>query len=69
MDVIGLIPVFGSEFYNSKMSLISQQDRQVTIEALDFYISSKAADFTEEKRMELNALLNWIKLEYTKNEN
>ena len=51
------------------MSLISQQDRQVTIEALDFYISSKSEDFTEEKRMELNALLNWIKLEYTKNEN
>ena len=51
------------------MSLISQQDRQVTIEALDFYISSKAADFTEEKRMELNALINWIKLEYQKNEN
>ena len=49
------------------MSLISQKDRQVTIEALDFYISSKSSDFTEEKRMELNALINWIKLEYQKN--
>ena len=51
------------------MSLISQKDRQVAIEALDFYLFSKGVDFTEEKRMELNALLNWIKLEYQKNEN
>ena len=51
------------------MSLISQQDRKVAIEALDFYIFSKGIDFSEEKRMEVNALLNWIKLEYSKNEN
>lgn len=46
------------------MSLISQRDREVTIEALDFYLFSKGVDLTEEKRMELNALLNWVKLEY-----
>ena len=50
------------------MSLISQKDRELTIEALDFYIVNKKNDFTEEKRMELNALLNWIKLEHNKNQ-
>jgi hypothetical protein len=51
------------------MSLISQRDREVALEALDFYLFNKQFDFTEEKRMELNALINWIKLEYSKNEN
>lgn len=50
------------------MSLISQRDRQVALEALDFYLFNKQFDFTEEKKMELNALINWIKLEYSKNE-
>lgn len=50
------------------MSLISQRDREVAMEAIDFYLFSKGADFTEEKRMELNALINWIKIEYSKNE-
>ena len=51
------------------MSLISQKDRDLAIEALDFYLFNKKFDFTEEKRMELNALLNWIKIEYNKHEN
>ncbi len=51
------------------MSLISQRDRQVALEALDFYLFNKQFDFTEEKKMELNALINWIKLEYSKHEN
>ena len=50
------------------MSLISQRDREVAAEAIDFYIFSKGNDFTLEKRMELNALLNWIKLEHFKHE-
>jgi len=50
------------------MSLISQQDRTLAIEALDFYLFSKGTDFTEAKRAEVNALLNWIKLEKTKHE-
>ena len=50
------------------MSLISQKDRKNVIEAIDFYLFSKGVDFTEEKRSEFNALLNWIKLEYSKNE-
>ena len=51
------------------MSLISQQDRNLAIEALDFYLFSKGNDFTEAKRGEVNALLNWIKLEYQKHDN
>jgi hypothetical protein len=51
------------------MSLISQKDRQIVIEALDFYLFNKKFDLTDEKKMELNALINWIKLEYNKNEN
>jgi hypothetical protein len=49
------------------MSLISQQDRTLAIEALDFYLFNKGNDFTEAKRAETNALLNWIKLQYNKN--
>jgi hypothetical protein len=48
------------------MSLISQRDREVAIEALDFYLFNKKFDITEEKRMEINALINWIKLELSK---
>ena len=50
------------------MSLISQQDRELAIEALDFYLFSKGNDFTEAKRAEVNALLNWIKIEKSKHE-
>ena len=51
-----------------KMSLLSQKDRQLALEALDFYLFSKGNDFTEEKRAEVNALLNWVNLEYYKND-
>jgi hypothetical protein len=51
------------------MSLISQKDRKLAIEALDFYLFNKQHDFTEEKKMELNTLYNWIRLEYFKHEN
>lgn len=47
------------------MSLISQKDRKLAIEALESY---KNSDLPQEKRMELNALINWIKLEVYKNE-
>jgi hypothetical protein len=75
-DVAGSNPVIPtwrhlniSKYYKFIMSLISQRDREVVIEALDFYLFNKGNDFTEEKRMELNALMNWIKIEYNKNEN
>jgi hypothetical protein len=62
------------------MSLISQRDRQLAIEALEYYRDDslrreqalKELGVTDVKlddsyMMELNALLNWIKLEYYKN--
>ena len=48
------------------MSLISQRDRELTINALTCYKDN--SEFTEQERMEINALLNWIKLEYSKND-
>jgi hypothetical protein len=50
------------------MSLISQQDRTLTIKALEHYIGSFKDVMTESERAESNALLNWIKLEYNKHE-
>jgi hypothetical protein len=50
------------------MSLISQKDRKLAIEAIDCYLFNKGSDLTQEKRMELNALINWLKLEIYKNE-
>ena len=50
------------------MSLISQKDRVYTIEALMHYLSNKDIDMSVEKRAEVTALLNWIKLELYKNE-
>ena len=68
------------------MSLISQRDRQLAIEALEYYRDDalkKEQAFKELKEtypdledvkvndvfmMELNALINWIKLEHFKNE-
>ena len=50
------------------MSLLSQRDRQLAIDALTCYAKVKdALDWSEGERMELNALINWIKLEYQKN--
>ena len=52
------------------MSLISQRDRKLAIDALTCYANVKdALGWTEEERMEVNALLNWIRLEHFKHEN
>jgi len=48
------------------MSLLSQRDRELSIKALEYYSSFVK---NESDKMELNALINWIKLEYSKNEN
>ena len=69
-QVAGLIPVFGfKHLLFFIMSLLSQKDRKNVIRALDFLLFSKGEDMSEMERAELNALLNWIKLEYNKNEN
>lgn len=56
------------------MSLISQRDREVAIKALENYAAE--AGTTEyylgtptHSVAEINALLNWIKLEHYKHEN
>ena len=67
------------------MSLISQRDRQVAITAINHYVDylTSEIEFYEREEMledtdyqdhkselpEVYALLNWIKLEYVKNEN
>ena len=64
------------------MSLISQRDRQLAIEALVYYrddilrrdqafkdLGVSDVQLNDAAMMELNALINWIKLEYQKNEN
>ena len=55
------------------MSLISQRDREVAIAALEKYVAD--AENTEyylgtpnHSSFEINALLNWIRLEYFKHE-
>ena len=63
------------------MSLISQRDRKLPIEALEHYktaipliinFAELPSDIVikqdEQKMMEVNALINWIKLEHYKNE-
>lgn len=62
------------------MSLISQRDRQLTIEALEYYrddtlrrdqafkdLGVSDVQLNDAFMMELNALINWVKLEYQKN--
>jgi hypothetical protein len=64
------------------MSLISQRDRQLAIEALVYYrddilrkdqackeLGISDVQLNDVAMMELNALINWVKLEYQKNEN
>jgi hypothetical protein len=50
------------------MSLISQRDRKLAIKALGFYCEEFYPLMNDSERMEVNALLNWIELEYYKNE-
>jgi len=67
------------------MSLISQRDREVAMAAINHYVDylTSEIEFYEREEMlddtdyqdhkselsEVYALLNWIKLEYSKNEN
>ena len=51
------------------MSLISQQDRQMVIEALEYYVQKlKDDNCTEASITTFQTLLNWVELEYYKNE-
>ena len=50
------------------MSLISQRDRQLTIKALSFYLNEFGPLMNRADWLEINALINWIKLEQYKND-
>jgi len=51
------------------MSLLSQQDRQMTIEALEYYIQGLKDDNCNQAAITaFQTLLNWIELEYQKND-
>ena len=69
-DVASSNLVGGSEFYKTPMSLISQADRQMVIEALEYYVQKlKDDNCTEASITAYQTLLNWIELEHFKNEN
>jgi hypothetical protein len=52
------------------MSLLSQTDRQMVIEALEYYIHRlKEDNCTQASITSFNTLLKWIELEHYKNEN
>jgi len=51
------------------MSLISQQDRQMVIEALEFYIQDMQKNNCNAAAIySYNTLLKWIELEHQKND-
>ena len=51
------------------MSLISQQDRQMAIEAIEWYITKlKEDNCTQASITAFQTLCNWIELEHYKNE-
>jgi hypothetical protein len=52
------------------MSLISQMDREMVIEALEYYIRKlKENNCNQASITAFNTLLRWIELEHFKNEN
>ena len=70
MDVIGLIPVFGLSSIKLQMSLISQKDREMVIEALEYYVQKlKDDNCTDASITAFQTLLNWVELEHFKHEN
>jgi hypothetical protein len=51
------------------MSLISQKDREMVIEALEYYICKMEEDNCNKAAITAyNTLLRWIELEYYKNQ-
>ena len=51
------------------MSLLSQKDREIAIAALENYVMKIRTESPQDDQRisEINALLNWIKIEYQKN--
>jgi hypothetical protein len=51
------------------MSLISQKDREMVIEALEYYVQKlKDDNCTDASITAFQTLLNWVELEHFKNE-
>ena len=49
------------------MSLLSQQDREITIVALENYVAALKVSLNPKHELnQVNTLLNWVKLEHTK---
>ena len=68
-DVAGSNPVGGLSSI-TPMSLISQQDRQMVIEALECYVQKlKEDNCTPASITAFQTLLNWVELEHFKHEN
>ncbi len=68
--VAGSNPVGGLSLFLTLMSLISQKDRQMVIEALEFYVQNlKDNNCTDASITAYQTLLNWIELEHFKHEN
>ena len=69
-DVASSNLVGGSEFYKTPMSLISQKDREMVIEALEYYVQTlKNNNCTDASITAFQTLLNWVELEHFKHEN
>ena len=52
------------------MSLISQKDREMAIEALEYYVQKlKDNNCTDASITAFQTLLNWVELEHFKHEN
>ena len=67
--VIGSNPMGGLSSI-TPMSLISQQDRQMVIEALEYYVQKlKEDNCTPASISAFQTLLNWVELEHFKHEN
>jgi hypothetical protein len=59
----------GESLVYTKMSLLSQMDRQAAIEAFEFYIRHmKDIGCNQAAITHFQTLLNWIELEYYKND-
>ena len=57
------------EFYKTPMSLISQQDRLMAIEALEYYVQKLKDDNCNQAAItSFQTLLNWVELEHFKHE-
>ena len=69
-DVASSNLVGGLSSIKLQMSLISQKDREMVIEALEYYVQTlKDNNCTDASITAFQTLLNWVELEHFKHEN